>query len=323
MTARYLARRLGRVVLVVWAAYTLSFAVLYLLPGDPVQTMLSGAAGGDGAAVDPHEAQRLRHTLGLDRPLAVQYTSMLGHALRGDLGTSIRSGAPVRGQLAQALPDTLSVALPALVLSVLVALCLALLGAWPRRRALRRAATALPSLGTAMPSFWLGLLLAQWVSFRWGLLPATGGGRSPRATLLAALTLALPIGCVLAQVLGRGLRAALAEPYADVARSRGAGRARLLLARALRNASVAALALLGVVCGQLLAGAVLVETVFARGGIGRLAMDAVTYQDLPVVQGVVVLAALVAALVNLVVDLLLPLLEPRTASEAADAVPAH
>lgn len=316
---RYLLRRALRVLFVVWAAYSLSFALLFLLPGDPVETMLGGATGGEGGGVDPAQAAELRHRLGLDRPLAVQYVTLLGRALHGDLGESIRSGSPVTHLLASALPDTLAVAALALPLSVLVALVLGVGGAWPRSALLRRAATALPSLGTAVPSFWLGLLLMQLVSFRWGLLPATGGGRGPEATLLPALTLALPVGCVLAQILGRGLRYARAQPYADVARARGAGRARLLFGHALRNASVPAVAMLGVVCGQLLAGAVLVETVFARDGVGRVAIDAVTNQDLPVVQGVVVLAALVTALANLAVDLVIPLLDPRTALEATDA----
>ncbi|MFD3523528.1 ABC transporter permease [Streptomyces sp. NPDC058653] len=315
---RYALRRTGRVLFVVWASYTLTFVVLFLLPGDPVQTMLSGASG-SGSAVDPEQAAGLRHQLGLDRPVAEQYVSLLTHALRGDLGVSIRSGAPVTTTLTDALPDTLAVAGLALPLSVLVALLLAVGGAWPRSAALRRAATALPSLGTAVPSFWLGLLLMQWVSFRWGLLPATGGGRSPAETLLPALTLAVPVGCVLAQILGRGLRYALAQPYADVARARGAGRARLLFGHALRTASVPAVAMLGVVCGQLLAGAVLVETVFARDGVGRVAVDAVTHQDLPVVQGVVALAAAVTALANLAVDLAIPLLDPRTATEVPHA----
>lgn len=308
--ARYVVRRVGQAVFVVWATYTLSFLVLYLLPGDPVETMLAGQSGADAAAVDPAEAQRLRAELGFDRPAFAQYLSLLGGALHGDLGLSVRSGAPVGRTLLDALPPTLAVAALALPLAVLFAVLLALGGSWPRSAALRRLIGSLPALGAGVPSFWLGLLLMQWLSFRWRLLPATGG-QGFAGVVLPALTLAVPIGCVLAQILGRGLRHALAQPYADAARARGAGRARLHLHHGLRNASVPVVALLGVVVGQVLSGAVLVETVFARDGLGRVAVDAVTYQDLPVVQGVVVVAAMVVAVSGLVVDLVIPVLDPR------------
>ncbi|MBO1332648.1 ABC transporter permease [Streptomyces sp. VRA16 Mangrove soil] len=310
---RYLVRRLARVVLVVWAAYTLSFAVLYLLPSDPVETMLAGESGADAAAVDPAQLAALRHRLGFDRSAAEQYVSSLGRALHGDLGLSVRSGASVGRTLLEALPPTLAVAALALPLAAAVAIVLAVAGSWPRSAPLRRLAGSLPALGAGLPSFWIGLLLMQWISFRWGLLPATGG-QGLEGALQPAVTLALPVGCVLAQVLGRGMRHALAQPYADAARARGVGRARLHLAHALRNAAVPVVALLGVITGQLLSGAVLVETVFARDGLGRVAVEAVTDQDLPLVQGVVVLTAAATAAASLLVDLVIPLLDPRAAT---------
>ncbi|GAA4202000.1 ABC transporter permease [Actinocatenispora rupis] len=311
---RYLLRRLLSAVFVLWAAFTVSFLALYALPGDPVAIMLDSGTGEQGT-VDPARAAALRHEYGLDRPLPEQYLDRLVHAVRGDLGTSVRSGTPVTRTVLDAVPPSLTLAAAALLLAVLGGVLLALAATWPRGGWLRRVLTALPPLGVSVPTFWVGLVLVQVFSFRLGWLPAFGG-TGPSGLLLPAVTLALPAGAVLAQVLARGLRGALAEPYAVTARARGVGRGRLLLRHAARNAAVPTVTLAGVLTGNLVAGTVVVETVFARDGLGRLTVTAVSTQDIPVVQGVVLFAAAVFVAVNLTVDLLAPVLDPRLAGPA-------
>ncbi len=169
---------------------------------------------------------------------------------------------------------------------------------------------ALPPLGVSLPTFWVGLLLIQFFSFRISIFPALGN-EGLASLVLPSVTLAVPVSASIAQVLARGLRTALAEPYVETARAKGASRARVHLRHAFRNATIPALTIVGVIVGNLLAGAVVVETVFSRVGIGRLTVTAVNGQDIPLVQGLVLLAAAVFVATNLVVDLLYPVVDPR------------
>ncbi len=162
----------------------------------------------------------------------------------------------------------------------------------------------------SVPTFWIGLMLVQLLSFRVHAFPAFGND-GIRGLVLPALTLAVPTGALVAQVLAKSLTTTLAEPYMETAKAKGAGRARIHLRHALRNAALPALTIVGLLVGKLLAGSVVVETVFSRNGLGRVTVSAVTVQDIPLVQGVVVFGALVFVLANLLVDLVYPLLDPR------------
>jgi peptide/nickel transport system permease protein len=307
---RYLARRLAQAVGVLWAAYTLSFLVLYLLPGDPVSAM--AGAGSDTAEVDPARLARLEHEYGFDRPVLVQYAAQLGRAVRGDFGDSVATGRPVVAMLADALPSTLLLTGSGLLLAVLLGGGVALLGTYTRARWLRQLLLSLPPLGVSVPTFWIGLMLVEFFSFEQHWFPAFGGA-GLSGLVLPAVTLAVPTGALVAQVLAKSLLTALAEPYVETARAKGAGPARVHLRHALRNASLPALTVVGLLLGQLMANAVVVETVFSRNGLGRVTQSAVTVQDIPVVQGVVVFGATVFVLVNLLVDLVYPVLDPRIA----------
>lgn len=318
-TAGYLLRRLGLAVGVLWAAYTVSFVVLYLLPGDAVQTMASG--GLDGQPLSAGELAELRARYGIDQPVWVQYGRALWAALHGDLGASVQSGRDVLAQLGEAVPSTLSLAATALVLAALLGTGLALVATFTRLRWLAQALLALPALAVSMPVFWVGLMLVQVFAFGLGWLPAVGA-RGPAALVLPAVTLALPLGAQLAQVLAASLQRVLAEPYVTTARAKGVGRVAIHLRHALQNAALPALTVLGLLVGQLLAGTVVVETVFTRPGIGRLTVAAVAYQDIPLVQGVVVFAAVVFVATNLLVDLVYPVLDPRIVLAAGAPGPA-
>lgn len=306
----YVLRRVAAAVVVLLAAFTVTFAVLYLLPSDPASIMLDAGTGGGG--VDPAQAEALRERLGLDQSPAEQYVAALGRTATGDLGTSISSGAPVATLIAQALPETAKLAGLALLLAVAGGAGLASLATWTRSPRLRGLLLALPPLGVAVPTFWVGLVLLQLLSFRLPVFPAVGN-QGFASLVLPAVTLAVPLSATIAQVLAQGMRAAWGAPYVETALAKGATRTRVQLRHVTRNAALPALTLLGVLVGNLLAGAVVVETVFSRQGFGRLVQAAVTTQDIPVVLGLVLVAALVFVVVNLLVDLAYPLLDPRTA----------
>ena len=312
MTLPYLLRRLGFAAVVLWAAFTVSFVVLYLLPGDPVATMAAGSS--DGQPVTAAQLDELRHRYGLDQPLPVQYVHKLAAALHGDLGTSFATGQTVIGSIGQALPPTLQIALCGLAFAVVFGAVVALVATYTRVRWLSQLLMALPSLAVSLPVFWVGLMLVQLFSFRLGLFPSVGA-RGPSSLVLPAITLGLPPGALIAQVLAKSMTQALDEPYVTTARAKGVSPAAVHLRHALGNALIPALTVLGYVTGLLLAGSVVVETVFTRPGLGRLTVTSVGVQDIPVVQGVVLFAAFVFVVVNLVLDLVYPLLDPRIATE--------
>ncbi|XVQ06679.1 ABC transporter permease [Spirillospora sp. CA-255316] len=307
--ARYLLGRLLQGVFVLWAAYTLSFAVLYALPSDPAAIM-AGATN----SVTPQQLAELRHELGLDRPLIVQYLTGLGGALHGDLGRSVQSGEPVSSLIGAALPPTVSVAGAGLLLGVVLGTGLAVLATVTRRRWLRQALLNLPPLGVAIPSFVVGLLLLQWLSFTWNLFPAIGED-GWRGLVLPAVTLSVQPAALIAQVLAKSMSDELGRGYVDIARAKGAGPFRVNVRHVLRNAALPALTVAGLLVGGLLTGAIVVEVVFSRNGLGQVTQSAVSFEDLPVVQGMVLLGALVFVTANLAVDLLYRVLDPRLAAE--------
>ncbi|TQS44110.1 ABC transporter permease [Cryptosporangium phraense] len=305
---RYLLKRFAQAIGVLWAAYTLSFVILDLLPGDPVSAM--AGAGSDQAPIDPEQIARLQHQYGFDQPVPLQYLDYLGHALRGDFGTSVSTGRPVTDLLAEALPSTLALTGSGLLLGTLVGGSLAMVATWTRLRWLRQFLLSLPPLAVSMPIFWIGLMLVEVFSFQLELLPAFGND-GLRGLVLPAVALSIPVGAIVAQILAKSLLTALDQPYVETARAKGAGRVRIHLRHALRNASLPALTIVGVLAGQAMANSVVIETVFSRNGLGRVTAAAVTVQDLPLVQGVVVFGSLVFVTANLLVDLIYPLLDPR------------
>ncbi|MFF2083847.1 ABC transporter permease [Nocardia sp. NPDC058176] len=314
---RFVLRRSAQAVAVLWAAYTVSFFILFYLPGDSVDA----AAGAAGAAtsIDPGQLDQRRSEYGLDEPVLTQYAQHLSGALRGDFGTSFASGEPVSSLLADALPPTLQLTLAALVLAIVAGTALAVLATYGVSRWLQQVLLSLPSLAISIPTFWIGLMLIQVLSFRVRVFPAFGND-GWRGLILPTVTLAIPTAALLAQVLTKSLSTTLEEPYVQTARAKGASPTRIRLRHALQNASLPALTVVGLLVGGLLANSVLIETVFSRNGLGRVIVDAVTVQDIPVVQGVVVFSAVVFVTVNLLVDLIYPLLDPRVVSEARSSV---
>lgn len=306
--ARYIAVRLVLAVGVLWAAYTVTFLVLYMVPGDPVSAMAAG--GMDGGVTSQERIDELRDEYGFNDPLLVQYFNHLGAAIQGDFGNSVQTGQPVSTAIGQVIASTLQLASAALLIAMVFGGGLAMLATYTRATWLRDLLLALPPVAVSLPTFWVGLLLIQVFSFQLGIFPAMGD-EGLAALVLPAITLALPVSAMIAQVLARSLQEAAQDAYVVTARSKGISRLAVHFGHVLRNATLPALTMVGMVAGNLLAGSVIVETVFSRPGVGQLTIDAVTMQDLPVVQGVVVLGAVVFIAANLIVDLVLPLVDPR------------
>lgn len=308
---RFIGRRLLQAVIVVWAAYTLTFAILFLLPGDPVSIMLLGGSDSGVLNVDPAVVEKLRAEYGFDQPPLVMYLNYLTAALTGDFGRSVQNGAPVVERIAENLQPTLMLGGLAIVFSVVLGLLIASMALYTKHGWLRRGLLVLPAIGIAMPGFWLGIILIQVFSFQFGLFPAGGNG-GLSSLVLPALTISVSIGAILAQVFAQSLGIALDEPYAGVLRSRGASRARIFGAHALRNAALPTMTLVGMMIGQLRSGTAVIETVFSRSGVGRLGVAAVGAQDLPLVLGIVTLGAVATVTATLLVDISYVIVDPRT-----------
>nr|WP_105597612.1 ABC transporter permease [Cronobacter sakazakii] len=306
MDGRYLGARVGQALLVLWASFTVSFVLLQLLPGDAIAIKFQNPELGLNAA----QIAQMRTAYGADAPLWRQYLESLGGAVRGDFGFSLQAGVPVSALLAESLPATLRLAALGFTLALVIAVLLAALSTLSYGRALRRAFAALPSLFVAVPTFWLGITLIQLFSFQWRLIPVINPGFW-EGLILPVMTLAVPISAPLARLLIRNIDVVMHQPFVTVARAKGASHRGVLWRHVARNALLPVLTVAGLLLGELIAGALVTETVFGLNGLGQLTRDAVNNQDLAVLQAIVVVAALGFVLINLLVDLLYPLLDPR------------
>ncbi|WP_319722268.1 ABC transporter permease [Cronobacter sakazakii] len=306
MDGRYLGARVGQALLVLWASFTVSFVLLQLLPGDAIAIKFQNPELGLNAA----QIAQMRTAYGADAPLWRQYLESLGGAVRGDFGFSLQAGVPVSALLAASLPATLRLAALGFTLALVIAVLLAALSTLSYGRALRRAFAALPSLFVAVPTFWLGITLIQLFSFQWRLIPVINPGFW-EGLILPVMTLAVPISAPLAQLLISNIDVVMHQPFVTVARAKGASHRGVLWRHVARNALLPVLTVAGLLLGELIAGALVTETVFGLNGLGQLTRDAVNNQDLAVLQAIVLVAALGFVLINLLVDLLYPLLDPR------------
>jgi peptide/nickel transport system permease protein len=310
---RSTVRRAGAVAATMLMSSLATFVVLSLAPGDRARLVANARHGGEGAA-DAAIVTSIRSELGLDRPLLLQFADWLGRALRLDLGSSFIDRQPVADIAARAFGDTILLALVALALGLAVALALAWLAATRPETVADRAIVAVSSIGAAMPSFWTGLLLILVFSVGLGWLPAYGHG-SFAHLVLPALTLALWVIAARTRLFRTFLREAMSAPYLDALRLRGIGESELLLRHVFRHVIVAALPVLLLDLAILVEGAVIVETVFARPGVGFTLLKALQARDFPVVQCLVVAAAAIYAVCNALADVLAQALDPRLAGE--------
>lgn len=311
----YLIRRLLWMIMVVIGVSIIVFSLIHITPGDPAQIML-----GPSAAIEDVEA--LRHQLGLDQPLVLQYGIWASRAARGDLGESIVLRRPVMEELTGRFRNTALLAIAAILISFSLGIATGVLSAVRRGSALDRLVMLLATFGLSLPTFWFGLMLIILFSVRLGWLPGTGmtsavgGGDAldvARHLVLPALTLSVVPLAVIARYTRSAMLEVLGQDYVRTARAKGLSERSVTWLHVFRNTLVALVTMLGLQIGFLLAGAVYVENVFSWPGIGQMLVDAILKRDFPLVQGGVLLVAIVYVLVNLVTDLLYAALDPRIA----------
>ena len=307
----YVIRRILATIPVMAVVALFVFSLLYIAPGDPAAVI-----AGDQAT--PADVERIRASLGLDRPFLIRFGEWSWQVLHGDLGTSIFTNLPVAAMIAQRIEPTLSLMAVTLAFAVTVAVPIGVVAAWRADTLIDRAIMAFAVLGFSVPVFVIGYGLAYVFGLQFDWLPVQGytpfaEGFGPWIENLILPALAL--GCVYIALIARTTRAAMLEvmqqDYIRTARAKGIGQAGLLFVHALKNAAVPIVTVIGIGMALLIGGAVVTETVFAIPGIGRLTVDAILRRDYPVIQGVVLLFSFVYVVVNLVVDLTYTVLDPR------------
>jgi len=300
---QYLWRRAAAFVATLFVVSLLVFVVIHVLPGDPAQVIM-------GTEGSPEATARLRTSLGLDRPLVVQYVDWLARALRGDLGVSIQYDVPVGRLIASRLPVTLPLTLLAAGFMVATAVPLGLYAATHHRRLGDYVTMVISQLGISVPSFWAGLLLILAFSVHLGWAQS-GGFSGWRSLILPAVALGVFQAAVLVRATRSAVLDVLREDYVRTARAKGVAEGVVVVKHTLRNALIPIVTVAGLQLGQLLAGSIILESVFALPGLGRLALGAITAGELPVVQGVTLFVASAIVAVNFLVDVAYTTLDPR------------
>jgi peptide/nickel transport system permease protein len=311
--SRYIGRRLLQTIPVLFFVTAIAFSVTMLLPGDPALAIL-----GEQGAKNEEAYQALRKELGLDRSIPVQYVTWMERIARGDFGKSALNNQPVVDALRQRLPITLELGALSMLFSVIVAVPLGIYAALRRDTAADLITTVVSLAGVAMPSFWLGMLAIYLFTLNWGLLPASGWVSlrdDPKGHLTHLL---LPVVVLSVESIGglqRQVRSALLEvigqDYIRTARAKGLADNPVIWSHALRNALIPVATIIGLRVARMLGGAAVVETVFAIPGVGRMAVESIFNRDFPVIQAIVLVAAISVLISNLLTDLAYGFLDPR------------
>ncbi len=297
------ARSLLRLVSVLFGISVLVFLIVHAIPGDP-------AVIAAGLEASPETVERIRRDLGLDQPLPTQFVRFVSRALAGDLGTSIRTGAPVVTEIRERLPHTVILTLGGIGLAILFGMAAGIAAAVARRRWVDRVVMAVTLVAVSTPSYWLALMGMLVFALHLALVPSIGVG-TPLHYLLPIVVLGLQSGGQVARISRAAMVETLHQEYVRAAEARGAGRWRVIARHALANATLPVVTLIGLRVGGLLAGTVLVESVFAIPGVGRMMVDAVIARDFPMVQGGVLVVATLIVTVNVLTDLVGAGLDPR------------
>jgi peptide/nickel transport system permease protein len=300
----YILRRILVTVPVLLAVSVLVFSMMHFLPGDPVALMF------ENTSVSAEDVAQMRKAMGLDDPLAVQYLRYVGRAMTGDLGDSLRSKAPVARIISGQIGATFQLAVAGLLISVSLGIILGVVAAVKRGTWADAGIMFLSLVGLSMPAFWMGLLFIIIFSYGLGWLPALGSGSLTQLIMPAAVLGLRGMGTI-ARLTRSSVLEVLRQDYIRTARAKGLSGRVVLYKHALRNALLPVMTVIGMTVGSLLGGAVVVETVFTRSGIGRIAVDAINGHDYPLVQGTVLLSAIIYVVANLVVDLSYHWIDPR------------
>jgi ABC-type dipeptide/oligopeptide/nickel transport system permease component len=300
---RYISLRILLTLPALWLILTLVFLLAHIIPGDPVQQML-----GEGARLE--DVQQLRHSLGLDRPVPAQYAHYLVGVLHGDLGESFRFQQPVARVVLARYPATLELAVFGLLVCVAIGIPAGLFAAERRGTEADHAVGVFTLLGLSVPNFALGPVLILIFSVILGWLPVSGRG-GPAHLILPAITLGGALAAILTRMVRTSVIEELSSDYVRTARAKGLSESQVLFRHAFRNALIPILTILGLQFGTLLAGAIVTETIFSWPGIGRLAVQAISARDYPLLQGCILLIAVSYVAVNLLTDVIYALVDPR------------
>ncbi len=302
----YIAKRLAAIVVLGFGISVIVFLIIRLIPGDPAIVLLGTNAG------DPALVARLHHQLGLDSPIPVQYVHWIAGVVRGDFGYSYGQDQPVSRLILQNLPYTLELTAAGLAFSFVVGTVLGIVAALKRNTIIDTVVMGFALAGLSFPSFWLGLLLVVVFAVHLHWFEVVGG-TSLKGLVLPAVTLALSVAGFTARFVRSSMIEAGRKQHVVTARAKGLTRHQVLRRHVMRNAVLPVLTIVGLQVGSLLSGAVVIETVFSRPGIGRLLVNAILAKDYLTVQAIVLIVAVLYAITNLLVDLMYPLLDPRIA----------
>ncbi|MFD0670010.1 ABC transporter permease [Cohnella sp. GCM10027633] len=306
---RAVSERVIASLLVITGSSVLVFVIMYLLPGDPAGSIL------DPSMASAEALAELRRQLGTDQPFLMQLADYFGKLLRGDFGKSLLNSEPVLPKIVEHLPATLALAGASTLISVTVGVLLGVLSAIHRNKTIDVVARIVGLLGISMPTFWSGILLLLVFSIHLGWVPAMGSD-GWKTLVLPAATLGLIGAGYIVRMVRNSMLEVVNEPFIVTLRSKGLSERAIMYRHALRNALIPTVTMIGMLVGEMLAGAVVIETVFSRQGIGRILADAIMAKDLPVVQGVIFFSAIVYVAVNLIVDLSYSFIDPRVRRKA-------
>ena len=301
---RYAVNRLLAMIPTLLILTILVFLMVQLVPGDPAEIFLGEKHS------SPELLERVRHEMGLDQPLYVQYLTYMGNLLRGNFGESLFNNQPVLEQILAAVPYTLTLALSALLISTILGVGLGIISALNHNSWIDSSAMVVALLGVSMPVFWLGLLLILVFSVTLKWFPPMGQGSLDRL-VLPALTLGLLSSATLARVVRSNMLDVLSDDYIRTAKAKGLRKNTIIVRHALRNALIPAVTLMGLQFGGLISGAVITETIFARIGLGRMYVESILNKDITMIQGLTLMLAFIIMLINILVDISYAALDPR------------
>jgi len=300
----YIGRRLALIVPIWFGVLTLVFLMRVLVPGDPVDLMFAQQQS------DPAAKAAVRHELGLDRPLPEQYVSYVWNVLHGDLGTSILTRRPVTSEIASRYPYTVVLTLTSLSVAIVIGLVTGVVSALRKDTWIDSISMVLALAGLSMPGFWLGLLLIYLFAVDLHWFPVLGS-MTPQGLVLPSVTLGVIASAVLARIVRSSMLDVLREDYVRTARAKGLNEKLVMVRHAMRNALVPIVTIIGLQIGALLAGAFIIEFVFAWHGVGELAIQALQKRDFPLIQGIVLVVSTTYVLVNLAIDIVYTAIDPR------------
>jgi len=302
--ARIIANRLLTSLFVIIGSLVLVFSILYVLPGDPTDTII------DPSVATAEMVAALRAQLGVDQPFHIQFLRYFGRMIQGDFGVSLLNSDPVLPKIMKHFPATIALTAVSSLFAVVIGITLGVLSAIHRNRFIDIVARVVGLFGISMPTFWSGILLILVFSVSLGWLPAMGSD-DWTTLILPAVALGIVGAGFIVRMVRNSMLDVMGEQFLLTLRSKGLGERAIMYRHALRNALIPAVTMVGMLIGEMLAGTVVVETVFSRQGIGRIIADAILAKDLPVVQGVIFFSAIIYVVVNLVVDISYSFIDPR------------